>query len=103
MGDKWQHDMYENGSGGVTPTTPTRNTAGTGKLHISNLDYGVSDDDIRVSSFNASCFFVHELTALPSLNCRTYSRSLEGSVKLKCIMIGAGARWALLKFFLREE
>ena len=50
MGDKWQHDMYENGSGGVTPTTPTRgNTAGTGKLHISNLDYGVSDDDIRVS------------------------------------------------------
>ena len=52
--DVWQHDMYEDdfrpakrgrqsggGGGGVT--------GGSGKLHISNLDFGVSESDIQVS------------------------------------------------------
>ena len=48
-GGKWQHDMFQ-GSGGVT----TRTGGGQGaKLLISNLDYGVSDSDIRVSVCSA--------------------------------------------------
>ena len=45
--DRWQHDMFDGGVGNA------RSPAGgfsTGiKLHISNLDYGVSDSDIKVN------------------------------------------------------
>lgn len=47
----WQHDMYDN----FAPAAPAggRGMGGgieTGtKLYISNLDYGVSNDDIKVS------------------------------------------------------
>ena len=54
MGGKWQHDMYQGDMNGFTQaqTPGGRMTGGGGggaKLIISNLDYGVSDDDIRVS------------------------------------------------------
>ena len=49
-GGKWQHDMYQGGGrgGGMSLRTGTRGGKGS-KLLISNLDYGVSDSDIRVS------------------------------------------------------
>ncbi|XP_043969193.1 aly/REF export factor 2-like [Gambusia affinis] len=44
--DKWQHDMFEeNESGGST--VPERRVDGSSKLLISNLDFGVSDSDIK--------------------------------------------------------
>lgn len=47
----WQHDMYDNFAG-VVPAGG-RGMGGGGietgtKLYISNLDYGVSNDDIKV-------------------------------------------------------
>lgn len=48
MEGKWQHDMYQGGFNGVSQAqTPARGGSGS-KLLISNLDYGVSDDDIMV-------------------------------------------------------
>lgn len=47
----WQHDMYEN----FLPAAPSSGRGVTGgietgtKLYISNLDYGVSNDDIKVT------------------------------------------------------
>ncbi|CAH8580525.1 unnamed protein product [Dicrocoelium dendriticum] len=38
--DKWQHDMFQGGRN-------TRSSAPSCKLHISNLDFGVSNDDIN--------------------------------------------------------
>ncbi|VDN42102.1 unnamed protein product, partial [Dibothriocephalus latus] len=37
--DQWQHDMFEGSIGAAT--------GGQAKLHISNLDFGVNDDDIQ--------------------------------------------------------
>ncbi|KAM4750307.1 THO complex subunit 4-like [Anableps anableps] len=44
--DKWQHDMFEENEGGRS-TTPERRVESSSKLLISNLDFGVSDSDIR--------------------------------------------------------
>ena len=51
MAGKWQHDMFQGEFNGVAQTqTPTPTRGGTAsKLLISNLDYGVSDEDIKVS------------------------------------------------------
>ncbi|KAG5449572.1 Aly/REF export factor 2 [Clonorchis sinensis] len=38
--EKWQHDMFQGGRDG-------RQTSVSNKLHISNLDFGVSNDDIN--------------------------------------------------------
>ena len=46
--DKWQHDMFGNNFGGAGGLQ-LRSSSQSAKLLISNLDYGVSDDDIRVS------------------------------------------------------
>lgn len=43
--DVWSHDKFNDNTRGA------QNTArGMGKLHISNLDFGVNDSDINVSS-----------------------------------------------------
>ncbi|OON17084.1 hypothetical protein X801_07085, partial [Opisthorchis viverrini] len=38
--EKWQHDMFQGGRDGRQPSV-------SNKLHISNLDFGVSNDDIN--------------------------------------------------------
>lgn len=46
---EWQHDMYEGGPRKNNPRlgSPTA-AAGSSKLVVSNLDFGVSDADIKV-------------------------------------------------------
>ncbi|XP_054897175.1 THO complex subunit 4-like isoform X2 [Poeciliopsis prolifica] len=44
--DKWQHDMFEENEGGGS-TVSERTVDGSSKLLISNLDFGVSDSDIK--------------------------------------------------------
>ena len=50
----WQHDMYENDFRPAKRVRPAAGGGGggagaSGKLHISNLDFGVSESDIQVS------------------------------------------------------
>lgn len=45
----WQHDLFEDGMGGASAPGFRASGIETGtKLYISNLDYGVSNDDIKV-------------------------------------------------------
>lgn len=46
--DKWEHDMFQSGG---TFTSPRGKQASGSKLMISNLDYGVSDADLKVGSY----------------------------------------------------
>lgn len=43
---RWSHDLYQGGVGRVQPLS------GPAKLLISNLDFGVSDSDIHVSTYS---------------------------------------------------
>lgn len=47
--DKWEHDMFQ--AGGAV-SSPRGKQGGGSKLMISNLDYGVSDADLRVSDLS---------------------------------------------------
>lgn len=44
--DRWDHDMYSGGGGGPIRRGNRGNLGGVGKLLVSNLDFGVSDQDI---------------------------------------------------------
>lgn len=51
--DVWQHDMFDGGAGGGLKRARSAPGGGgivtsSGKLHISNLDFGVSESDIQV-------------------------------------------------------
>ncbi|XP_068445049.1 THO complex subunit 4-like isoform X2 [Clinocottus analis] len=46
--DKWQHDMFEDNAGGHRQSAaPVRSVENNGKLLVSNLEFGVSDLDIK--------------------------------------------------------
>lgn len=47
--DKWQHDMFDDHAGVQRSIQNSRSDA-SGKLLVSNLDFGVSDSDIRVKT-----------------------------------------------------
>lgn len=54
--DKWQHDMFDDHAG-VQRSIQNTGSEASGKLLISNLDFGVSDSDIKVSFLNLlTCF-----------------------------------------------
>ncbi|CAH8583399.1 unnamed protein product [Heterobilharzia americana] len=42
--DKWQHDMFQDGR---SPKAASNTAANATRLHISNLDFGVNNDDIN--------------------------------------------------------
>lgn len=54
--DKWQHDMFDDHAGVQRSIQNTRSEA-SGKLLVSNLDFGVSDSDIRVIFLNLLSYF----------------------------------------------
>lgn len=45
--DKWQHDMFEEHEDGAQ----RGDAEGSAKLLVSNLDFGVSDSDLRVIKY----------------------------------------------------
>lgn len=47
---RWSHDLYQGGAGGGGGGQRPSLSSGSAKLLISNLDFGVSDSDIHVSS-----------------------------------------------------
>ncbi len=48
-GNKWGHELFQDDDYNEADTPRTPGRMGGGKLLISNLDYGVSDDDIKAS------------------------------------------------------
>ena len=54
----WQHDLYDAGAAAsVLPGATGGFETGT-KLYISNLEFGVSQDDVKVS-YSRSSFLLH--------------------------------------------
>ena len=61
MPDVWQHDMFDGagGGGGAVKRLSAGGISlggGQGKLLVSNLDFGVNDSDITVSTDHTPCF-----------------------------------------------
>ena len=54
----WQHDLFDSGAAAsVVPSATGGFETGT-KLYISNLEFGVSQDDVKVS-YSRSSFLLH--------------------------------------------
>ena len=54
MPDKWQHDMFDEGLASASRTARSTGAVRSGgddggKLLVSNLEFGVSDKDIKVA------------------------------------------------------
>jgi len=55
--DRWQHDMFEEHTGGHRQSDAVeRSVESNGKLVVSNLEFGVSDLDIKVINYFLTCF-----------------------------------------------
>ncbi|MBA0852601.1 hypothetical protein Goshw_007403 [Gossypium schwendimanii] len=68
----WQHDMYSDKGAAFRGQAGRASAIETGtKLYISNLDYGVSNDDVKVFFF----FFFIKFSAIFLLNFKWNSRS----------------------------
>ena len=48
MARRWNHDMFQGSGGGPRPLAAAVASSGPVKVNVSNLDYGVSDSDIKV-------------------------------------------------------
>ena len=71
MPEVWQHDMYEGGRrGGAAGGAVRQTVAGprSAKLIITNLEFGVSDQDIKVITLY--CFYSEYLAFENTFNTR---------------------------------
>ena len=87
--DKWQHDMFEDGLASASRTRRTGAARGGGedggKLLVSNLEFGVSDKDIKVEPhstatlrpFACVCLSEPGLIFVALLRVRSYLQTLE--------------------------
>ena len=46
--DRWEHDMFESGGQAKRTSFGSGGLSTGSKLHISNLDFGVTESDIQV-------------------------------------------------------